>query len=299
MPNAGTAILGIFLIVSLSINGIGFLSYTNLQQENEKLEQDYDSLNQSYNSLHQQYSSLQENYNSLNSQYTTLQSKYNTLQLNYTSLDLKYKTLQTDYNSIKTLYDSIVNNINKRAGLPQYTKQFITPDNSKIKAKTKEILGSNYNGKLTWDDMDKIYNWVHNNIKYNYDVDKSASKGNVWGECWLYPSETLEKKRGDCEDQALLFVSLCLAEEKVGWIFCAELNVGGDGHMAVFINVANDMMNIYDPTNGYKSPYSMSESEAINHYKSVMGYSYVKVKAVFNQQYYKTFSNNQEFYDWF
>jgi len=299
MSNAGATILGVFLAISLFVNGFGFISYTDIQQENEQLQKNYSSLNQSYNFLNQQYSTLQDKYNALDSKYHSLQNKYNTLQLNYTSLDLQYKNLQSDYDLMKNQYDSVIENINKRHGLPKYAQKFITPTDSKVKSKVKEILGSSYNGKLTWDDMNKIYNWVHNNIKYNSDTDDSASKGNAWGECWLYPSETLNKKKGDCEDQTLLFVSLCLAEENAGWIFCAELDVDGNGHMVAFINAEGDKMNIYDPTNGYKSPYSMSESNAISAYKSAAGYSSVRVKVVINQGYYKTFSSNQEFYDWF
>ena len=299
MGNGGVIVLGIFLVLSLSVNGLSFIYYTNMQQQYDELQQKYNSLNQSYNNLQSQYNTLQNQYENLDSQYTSLQQKYSDLKIKYDTLDLQHKTLQMDYDSMKNLYDSLMENINKRKGLQQYAKQFITPDDSKVKSKVKEILGSKYNGKLTWDDMDKIYNWIHNNIKYNWDTANSASKGNVWGECWLYPSETLSKKRGDCEDQALLFVSLCLAEEKVGWIFCAALDTGGDGHMVVFINVEGDKMNIYDPTNGYRSPYSMSESNAISSYKLAVGYSSVRVKAVFNQQIYKSFSSNQEFYNWF
>ena len=292
MSKGGIAVLGFFLGFSLVFNVMGFFIFTDLQQKYDDLQQSYDSLNQSYNNL-------QNNYDNLQSQYNSLQSDYNSLQLKYDMMKLNYSSLKSDYNLLKSQYDSLINNINRRMGLQQYAQQFITPDDSKVKAKVKEILGNDYNGKLTWGDMNKIYNWVHNNIKYNYDMDKSASKGNVWGECWLYPSETLEKKRGDCEDQSLLFISLCLAEEKVGWIFCAELEVDGKGHMVIFINVENDMMNIYDPTNGYKSPYSMPEDQAISSYKSATGYSTVKVRTVFNHKYYKTFSSNDAFYSWF
>jgi len=292
MSKAGVAVLGFFLGISLVFNVAGFFVFTDLQQKYDDLQQNYESLNQSYNNLQSSYDSLQSKYNSL-------QSDYNSLEIKYDMLKLNYSILKIDYDSLKSQYDSFMNNINKRIGLQQYAQQFITPDDSKVKSKVKEILGSSYDGKLTWNDMNKIFDWIHNNIKYNYDTYVVGSKGNGWGECWLYPSETLSKKRGDCEDQSLLFISLCLAEEKVGWIFCAELEVDGDGHMAIFINVEGDMMNIYDPTNGYNSPYSMPESQAISSYKSAVGYSTVKVKAVFNQKYYKTFSSNEAFYNWF
>jgi len=52
-----------------------------------------------------------------------------------------------------------------------------------------------------------IQKWVVQNIVYVGDEDLSPDRG----EFWLFPAETLKRRRGDCEDGAILTVSLCLA----------------------------------------------------------------------------------------
>ena len=180
--------------------------------------------------------------------------------------------------------------------------KFITPDDLQIKTKTASVLGNNFDGKLTWNDMGKINKWISKNIKYNRDV-YVGKKGDIGTECWQYPNETLKLKYGDCEDHALLMISMCLAEENVKWIYCAEVEFqkGNEkvGHVCIFINVENDQMFIFDPTNGWDSGSSKEETKAMNEYCKNSGYNVIRIKSVFGQNTFKTFNSNEEFYNWF
>lgn len=49
-----------------------------------------------------------------------------------------------------------------------------------------------------------IRNWLIENIKYVKDMDNYGGR-----EYWAAPEETLEKRKGDCEDFAILYGYLC------------------------------------------------------------------------------------------
>jgi len=105
---------------------------------------------------------------------------------------------------------------------------------------------------------------------------------------------------------------LCLAEEDVKWLYCAEVELIKNGektyHMCIFVNVEDDKLCIFDPTwqnkdfpynGGWRNTQPRIESSAIDEYRKENNFDSVNVKAVFNQQIYKSFSSNQEFYNWF
>jgi len=265
------------------------------------LESNYNSLNSQYNTLENNYENLQGNYNSLQSNYNTLQSNYNTLEYSYNNLETSYKSLDEDYQTYK-------NNIEFRFGDGSDCQLFITPNDVIVKQKTQSILGTDYDGVLSWDDMKKINNWVGNNINYNHDTFIGQIRN-----CYQYPSETLDLGWGDCEDHAVLMISLCKAEENVNWIHCAIIKFVKNGenlyHACVFVNVADDKLFIFDPTdkpNWYEfwtdiwhSSSAKSEPDALNEYRLELGASSIQVLQIFNENWYHTFDNNQEFYNYF
>ncbi|MDD5502271.1 MAG: transglutaminase-like domain-containing protein [Candidatus Thermoplasmatota archaeon] len=258
------------------------------------LMENYGILESNYGNALDAYDSLETNYDSLNSQYETLQSYYGGLQQNYTSLHDDYQ----DYLDMVSL----------RWGLGTNCTKFITPADSNVTSKTRQVLGHPGDGDLSWSDMSKINDWVGTNIKYNNDtyVGRPGELKNG-SECWLFPNETLALGYGDCEDHALLMMSMCNAEQGIGWIWAAEVTIGNtdgttSGHMLVFVNVDGDKVYIYDPTvaGGWDSGTARSEQDALDHYKnSLSGISSIKVDTVFNQTERRDFESNQEFFDWF
>ena len=241
----------------------------------------------------------------------SLEEKYSHLQSNYTYLDERYRTLQSDYENLQTEYNEYKNLVDMRKPSGSEKCNFITPDDSDVISQTSSLLGSHYDGDLSSHEIDEINDWVYNHIDYNYDI-YVGEKGDIGEECWQYPNETLDLGHGDCEDQALLVVSMCLSQENVGWLYCAEIQLtkGSEtmDHVCVFADIEGDRLHIFDPTarntdfpydGGWRNTESRPESSALDEYRKENGFDSIRVKSVFNQDVYKTFSSNDDFYSWF
>lgn len=79
--------------------------------------------------------------------------------------------------------------------LPENPQRYIQPENSNV----QEVAESR-------DSVEDCYSWVAANIFYVPD-DRLGSS-----EYWLYPSQTIKQKKGDCEDFAILLCSLIRAK---------------------------------------------------------------------------------------
>jgi len=321
--------LGIGLVVASVLAGASFFEYQTTKSEYKNLEEEYEALEKTYNetvtlwqnkynnlqqnysNLQSQYNSLQNNYNKLQSQYNTLLNNYSNLQNNYNSLQNDYNTLQNQYNYLQTTYNNYVNLVNMRQPSGSEKCKFITPDDNSIKTKTASILGSKFDGDLSLHEVRDLNDWVFEHIDYNYDI-YVGKKGHIGEECWQYPNETLKLGHGDCEDKALLLASMCLSQQKVGWLYCAEVELTKNGekmgHVCIFINVEGDKLYIVDPTwrntdfpydGGWHSTEARIESSALDEYRKENDFDSIRVKSVFNMNIYKSFSNNEDFYNWF
>jgi hypothetical protein len=68
-----------------------------------------------------------------------------------------------------------------------------------------------------WGDVKAMYDWVVANVEYRsdglYPVLPSAPAGSLeyTMEMWQFPNETLDLKKGDCEDMAVLLASMILS----------------------------------------------------------------------------------------
>lgn len=83
------------------------------------------------------------------------------------------------------------------------------PNNSKLSTLASIIVGGSDSSD---EKMQKIERWVEENIRYTKDPLSEMMRS--WhpfpGEWWFLPTETLERKIGDCEDMAFLIHSLAL-----------------------------------------------------------------------------------------
>jgi hypothetical protein len=148
--------------------------------------------------------------------------------------------------------------------------------------------------------MRAICQWVGVNIVYNYDTFNGDTQHS-----YQYPTETLTLKRGDCEDHAVLMVSMCKAEKSSLAMWCAEVsyikNTGETAyHVLVFVRVTGNKLYIFEPTssNGWHSSESMSGSLAIQEYEQWKDCSQFTVHKIFDENSYKEFNSNQEFFNW-
>ncbi len=78
---------------------------------------------------------------------------------------------------------------------PENPQQYIQPENTAVQQLAGQ-LGS----------VERCYYWVAQNIKYVPDYSLGSA------EYWQYPNQTIQRKKGDCEDFAILLCSLIRAK---------------------------------------------------------------------------------------
>jgi len=141
---------------------------------------------------------------------------------------------------------------------------WVTPDDPVVRSLLENIL----QGKAWWDiraDWKVVRDWVKNNIVYAYDdeYESSPNPGTVVGdgrpgpEYWQLPRETIQLGQGDCEDQAILMVSLLRAlgyDNDEVFAVHGDPAGGGVGHVWVVLRVwelwGYEYWRLIEPTSG-------------------------------------------------
>lgn len=287
-------------------------NYTQLQQNYQTLATEYESLTESYNNLTEEQQTLEENYNQLQLAYQQLNTTYHDLKSENEQLETTYQTLVAVYNSYKEAYSQLISVVNLHVKHPsQNEKLLITPGDPAVESKVEEITGGWSNSTdwtEYWIDVKKMYAWVVNNIEYRYDglypVLPQHPSGPVTqsGEMWQFPNQTLDLRKGDCDDMAILLCSMIYCygnmEQSVECIAITQ-------HMAVYIPVASDEICILDPSGRYYTGYpfqitSKNISEEVHHWLDYWRDSigYPKVDWIFSAYIWKAFWDTEIFINW-
>ncbi|MGF3573671.1 MAG: transglutaminase-like domain-containing protein [Candidatus Bathyarchaeia archaeon] len=282
----------------------------------------YATLQSSYDALNAQNVPLQ-NYTSLKSSYDALISQFSSLQTNYSSLSMQYDVLQASYDSLQNIYNLLISQydqlryqINLRSQHYDVTK-FVTPNDPSVQQIVNQVTGG-WSNPSDWDefwaDVKSLYDWVVNNIPYRGDglfpVLPSSLSGSVdyRADMWQFPNETLNIKKGDCEDMAILLCSmiLCYNGERY-WTECVWITSSSSAHVGVQIPVSGGKMVILDPAGPYftsewgniaSKDISTEVNNWLNFWKSQGMGNDVRVYRVFADYVDKTFSSTSEYTSW-
>lgn len=232
-------------------------------------------------------------------------------QVEYDLLSSEHNRLKENYDSVQSDYDEIRDLINLRSLHPtEQKKTLITPDDPDVQSVVLSVTGgwsdpSDFNE--LWDEYEKLYNWVVDNIEHRSDgfypilpVDPSGSV-QQYEEMWQLPSETLSLKQGDCEDMAILLASLLYCYN--GKEYAVNLIVVTE-HVAVSFPVADKKICILDPaTNYYTSSgfpnYDLSSDDIRDETTYwINTYDLGTVEWVFSATLWREFSTTEEFINW-
>jgi predicted transglutaminase-like cysteine proteinase len=248
------------------------------------------------NSLTAENKSLSYANNYLTTQYDECLSNYTNLQLNFTNLTNENIILQRNYSALELIYnEQTLPEV--RFGRGGDATLFITPKNPEVIEQTKEILGNQSDGNLTIQDIRTIHTWIVDNSFYKPDNYENAN----YTEFYRYPNETLEKHYGDCEDFAILMVSMCKSEQNVPWLWCARVgfyqNNKYNGHVIVLAKTDDKNYYIFDITLNWKSNASDYIYDALERdYASYLRVHYVDVYFIFNENTYRRYDDISEFF---
>jgi len=170
----------------------------------------------------------------------------------------------------------------------------ITPNDPIVLSTLNDILSE----KEWWDirsDWEVIREWVGDQISYIWDAEYvenprgcPVGDNHLGSDYWQFPRETLQKRGGDCEDQAILLVSLLRAygyttEE----IYAVYGQVENEGHVWVCFKLFDldfweQWVYLEPTTDGILSGFGDILEHGLNELFKLFGYSHYEEAFKFN-----------------
>lgn len=332
MKSTRQGFIATLIIISIVI--VGFIGADVVNSTNDRLSSNVSRLEEDYNALQEKYYALLGNYSDLESRYKNILlqrpsmstpsgsssdnsdaqqylSRYSALQQLYSELQSEYYQYQSDYRKLKEMIDARL--------MQSSLIQFITPEDPAVMNITLEVageLGRSPDSGLSWSGINAIYDWVNNNIEYKDDglypqlpTDVAEAKVNGLkhtAQMAQYPNETLRMRTGDCEDLAVLLVSMVRAYMSIQ-VECIWITGANAGHVAVAVPIGEDKVVIMDPIRDYYSHDVLGEMAVnsisteiydwLNIWRPTLGND-VHVYRVFSDYMDKYFESTQEYLIW-
>jgi len=233
-----------------------------------------------------------------------------------TSLNSEMTSLQTTFDDYVKNYQNLRTLINGRAIHPNATS-FITPLDFEVESIVNQNTGGWSNTSDSnefWVDIKELYMWVVANIEYRSDglsPNLPIDPGNslrYFEDMWQFANETINLKKGDCEDQAILLCSMirCYAKGLIG-THCVWISSSTSSHFGVQITEGGNILVIFDPVGNYYSKnfrgfvVSNDVTKEINNWldysKPIIG-SDVYVSGVFCEEFDVRFVSTSQYIVW-
>jgi hypothetical protein len=294
-----------------------------------KLQDDYDALQTKYYALLGNYSNLEYEYQNVLLQNPSLSvpnpadsgsadtqqmlSRYQALQQMYINLINEYNQYIANYQKLKATSDVRL--------MQGDLRSLVTPNDPEIINLVRNITGKVNSTDVNnyWKDIKSMYDWVDQNIEYRDDglyvrlpddpADVSTDGLPQTNQMAQLPNETLTLKMGDCEDYAVLLVSMIRAYfgQQNYLAECIWITGEHAGHVAIVIPVSGEKIIILDPIRDYYSHDTLGNmaentiSSEIYNWMQIWRPSLgndVHVYRIFSDYMDKTFTGTQAYVDW-
>lgn len=271
-------------------------NFSYLKNKYEELRLRYKELQILYNNSVKQFHNLQEIYQELKDDYDELNTKYFELRAEYQKLSLNYSKLKMILEKIEVLNGTFMNNYNAwRAFATSYMYLNNETIERVFNQKELELLQSTISEIITdpkdlWNSIEELYRFVSINIFYSSDPPVplpptlnelliGTFNNQTRNELIQSPSETLARKEGDCEDQAILLYALIksylryvLNEDRIIWLMLIRMR-DGQGHMAIAFPSEGGKITILDPAGHYYTKNVLRKLSSNNPFEELMEYS--------------------------
>jgi hypothetical protein len=246
--------------------------------------------------------SLEADYSELEAEHGDLISGYRGLEAAHYSLQRARDELQGRYDEYVSDYEGLRREVNSRLGLEDtiMVRMMEVTGGREAPGSEVELLG----------DYKALHDWIRLRIDGSADspypyLDLAPSYPVRWvGNSVRFPGETLEDMAGDCEDQAILLLSMMIAygEGDAKWCISYEWSEGA--HVAVSVPVQGGGLIILDPAAGYHTGTASTligrpVEEAIDGWIGKWEEKGVFISSIFNAEMRRKFSGTEEFLEWF
>ena len=258
--------------------------------------------------------------NDTNNQLSETRTQLNETITQLNALEQEIESFYGDSRQILSDYHKLREQINLRLGIRQNGQLFITPDDPAVSAIVREITVDHPEEEL-WKGYGHMFRWIIRDIKYSVDspiplLPESTNEPLEWkSDFWRLPAETIRGKAGDCEDMAVLLVSMLLnynQRKYPAWVFGVRtFSSEPRAHVAVAIPIVDNRLAIFDTAGRYYTPFPdlggfgcQDIPLAIDHWLSHLETNFeqkmsgAQVYMAFSENFYREFSSTQEFVDW-
>lgn len=257
--------------------------------------------------------SLEADCSELEAEHLELNLSYGGLEEAYSYLLMAMDELQGRYDGYVSDYEGLRREINSRLGLEDAIMEFITPSDPAVMVRMMGVTGGReFPGSEAelLGDYKALHEWIRLRIQGSVDspypfLDLTPSYPVRWvGNSVRFPAETLVDMAGDCEDQAILLLSMMIAYGEVDAKWCISYEWDAGAHVAVGVPVQGGGLIILDPAAGYHTGTASTligrpVEEAIDGWIGKWEEKGVFISSIFNAEMRRKFSGTEEFLEWF
>ena len=243
--------------------------------------------------------------------YTDIVDENERLEYSLAVLQHDHEDLLEDFGEYVDQFTQIRGEINSRVGIDGNLSRFVTPQDPAVVGWILAITGGYEDPNSTdeiWEDYEVLYRWVTSRIREELDspypyIYADSSRQIRWVKHSVrYPNETLADLAGDCEDQAILLLSMMTAYSDRPEKWSISIDWEGGGHVAVAYPSGDGGLVILDPTRDYRADSLVSgepASVALEEWISRFSHDDAYVNSVYDGEMYLEFKSTADFLAWF